>query len=196
MPDKDQIMSAIRKGLDSLDISASDPGWTKAVLTKLCTIGRGFGFQVGAKKDLVDEAHRDRGEWLYDTIWLDGCDSDDDLLAGVPLVVECEWANDKWEVYWKKIIYDFNKLLLARAQVRLMIFDGSGRNDNPGSEEIAKLLAARIRKFYGPSVEKGWLLAGWEPCAPVAGERGEKDWRFRYYTVGANAILREFKCVE
>ena len=183
MPGTLEIMNAVRKGLDSLDLVAADSttAWTKAVKTKLCDIGRGFDYQVCASG--VEGASP---EWLYDVIWRE-CECD--LLAGVPLVAESEWAKDRWDDYWKEIIYDFNKLLLAREAVRVMIFDGSGRNTNPGSKAIAERLAARVRKFYGPCAEEGWLLAGWEPCGPPAGESGEKDWRFRYYTVGANAIL-------
>ena len=153
----------------------ADSTWTNCIKTRLCDIGRGFGYQVGASG--VAEASRDFGEWLYDVTWLEYSDG---LLAGAPLVAECEWGN------WDAVVDDFDKLLLARASVRLMIFDG---NYKPGSKGIAERLAARIRKFYGPCAEEGWLLAGWERCGPSAGESGEKDWRFRYYRVGANAIL-------
>ena len=68
MPGKCQITKAIREGLDSLNITASDPEWTNAIATKLCQIGRNFGFKVGAK---VDSENRDWPERLYDVLWLD-----------------------------------------------------------------------------------------------------------------------------
>ena len=55
------------------------------------------------------------GEWLYDVIWvrMDG----QNHVMGAPLVAESEWG-DPGEV-WD----DFQKLLVARAEVRVMIFD-------------------------------------------------------------------------
>ena len=52
MPGKSEIMRAVRDGLDNLEIDdpKGDTEWTKAVKTKLCKIGREFGFKVGAKK--------------------------------------------------------------------------------------------------------------------------------------------------
>ncbi len=162
------IMNAIREGLDDLKVT---DGWTEAVLTKLCTIGRGFGFQVGAKKDMVDEAHRDRGEWLYDTIWLK-CDRDGRVIE-VPLVAECEWKSPK------AIKYDFDKLLLARAGIRLMIYDGHFK---PGPKGLAEQLATRIREFNSSRAEDVWLLAAWHRTD--SNGLKEKGWRFKYFTVG------------
>ena len=180
MPDKDTIMRAVREGLDSLELTTSDgnPAWTKAIATKLCKIGRSFDFKVGA--ETVDKENCDSGEWLYDVIWRKH-DEADRILA-VPLVAECEWKNPK------EILKDFNKLLVARACVRLMIYDG---NYGAGSKWIAEQLATRVRKFKISTGEDSWLLAAWEKCGPPAKESGEKDWRFRYYKIGMNAILWE-----
>lgn len=162
MPGKQQIMRAIREGLDSLELTPTDD-WTKAILTRLCEIGRGFGFQVGAK---VDESNRDWAEWLYDVTWLQY--DDHNLLVDAPLVAECEWGQ------FGDIKDDFEKLLLARSGVRLMIYDG---NHKSGSRGIAEELAKSIREFNGSRAEDAWLLVAWEKC-------GEKAWRFRYFTVG------------
>ena len=69
MPGKFEIMRAVQRGLNSLEVdkAESDTIWTKAVKTKLCEIGRGrFGYRVHARTNEVDEAYRDGGEWLYD----------------------------------------------------------------------------------------------------------------------------------
>lgn len=180
MPDKDQIMRAIREGLDSLELTTSDGNsvWTKAIATKLCKIGKGsdFKYEVGAE---VERENRNWGEWLYDVTWLKydaGC------VVAAPLVAECEWGN------LEQIIDDFDKLLLARACVRLMIYDGGY---GAGSKWIAEQLATRVRKFKNSTAEDSWLLAAWEKCGPPAKQSGEKDWRFRYYKIGMNAILWE-----
>ena len=179
MPDKDQIMRAIREGLDSLEVTTSDD-WTKVVLTKLCKIGKDFRCEVGADSGKVDIENRNWGEWLYDVTWLEY--DADGRVAAAPLVAECEWGK------LEQIIEDFDKLLLARACVRLMIYDGGY---GAGSKWIAEQLATRVRKFKNSSAEDSWLLAAWEKCGPPAKQSGEKDWRFRYYKIGMNAILWE-----
>ena len=60
------------------------------------------------------------------------------------LVAECEWGD------FEAIVEDFEKLLLARTGVRLMIFDGRYK---PGSKEIAERLARRVREFNGSRAE-------------------------------------------
>ena len=122
MPGKFEIMRAVQKGLDSLEVGQSwtDKGWTPAVKTKLCELGRKFGCKVGASG--VDNPKPDYGEWLYDVTWLeyererDGLKWPATALIEAPLVAECEWGRGKNLEY---IVEDFEKLLLARADVRL-----------------------------------------------------------------------------
>ena len=184
MPEKFKIMRAVRDGLNSIRVDKSvesDAWWTKTVKTELCKIGRKFGCKVGAKADEVDEADRDYGEWLYDVTWLeyererDGLKWPATALIKVPLVAECEWGVDENLEY---IIEDFEKLLLARADVRLMIFDG---NQEPGSKEIADMLARKIRLFDSTEEGDAWLLAAWEGS--------NQDWSFRYFTIKANQAV-------
>ena len=63
----------------------------------------------------VAKENCDHGEWLYDVTWLE---YEGELLTDAPLVAECEWSGGE------EIDHDFQKLLLARAGVRLTIFDG------------------------------------------------------------------------
>ena len=176
MPGKSEIMRAVRDGLDNLEIDNPEIGaaWGKAVKTKLCTIGRKFGCKVCARD--VDKADRDYGEWLYDVTWLeyererDGLKWPHTALIDAHLVAECEWGNDRNNEY---IIEDFEKLLLARACVRLMIFNGF---DQAKSGKIAERLARKVRGFKGSRAEDVWLLAAWERSADE-----EKGWSFRYF---------------
>ena len=119
--------------------------------------------------------HRDYGEWLYDVTWLE-YERERDGLIEAHLVAECEWGN------FRKIVYDFEKLLLARACVRLMIFNGFSQAQ---SEEIAEQLAERVRMFNGSRAEDAWLLAAWEGTP--------ENWSFRYFTITpATGTLRAF----
>ena len=89
------------------------------------------------------------------------------------IVAECEWKSFEY------IVEDFEKLLLARASVRLMIFDG---NYKPGSKGIAARLAKRIREFKGTRYEDAWLLAAFEGL-------DDGRWRFRYFPVEGSTSL-------
>ena len=173
MSGKLEIMCPVQKALDSLEVGKSwtNKEWTPIVKTELCKIGRRFGYSVYARKNEVDKVYRDGGEWLYDVTWLE-YERDNGPLVDAHLVAECEWGN------LGDIDDDFEKLLLARARVRLMIFVG---NHKPGSKEIADRLAGKVREFKGSRAEDAWLLAAWEGS--------NDDWSFRYFTIEMNAAI-------
>ena len=170
MPETPEIMTAIRDGLDHLRPvrRGKNRYWTRALLTKLCEIGRNdFACKVGANRGKVDRASRDRGEWLYDVTWLKY--NNDRLLVDVPLVGECEWGN------LDQIKDDFQKLLLARAGVRLMVYDGY--HSSHGSRSIAEQLAQNVMGFNYRQEGDAWLLAAWERA------ENQQEFIFRYFTI-------------
>ncbi len=166
-------MDAVREGLNSLAIESKkgDKPWTVGIKNLLCKIGRDkFGCKVCASG--VDNT--DYPEWLYDVTWLE-YEGDDGPLVDAHLVAECEWGNKG------AIRDDFEKLLLARAGVRLMIFNGFNKSRSKG---VAEWLARKVRKFNGSCPEDTWLLAAWEGSID--------DWSFRYFTIEMNsAAIRE-----
>ena len=172
MPRNVHVMRAVQHGLDDLDIAAtaSDRDRTTAIKTKLCEIGRTFQLWVGAHAREVVEGLRDHGEWLYDVTWLE---YEGDLLTDAPLVAECEWRGGE------EIDHDFQKLLLARAGVRLMIFNGEHK---PCTQEIVEDLARQVGRFKRSGDDDAWLLAAWE-------QDGDSDqgWSFRWFTVKQGA---------
>ena len=104
----------------------SNEWWTEQVMTRLCRWGLKKKWWVGAKgmhirEEMKKYAKKHGGtigsEWLYDFTCLEY--NDDGWLKGIPLVAECEWASVD------HINEDFEKLLLARADVRIMIFNGN-----------------------------------------------------------------------
>ncbi|HWZ21618.1 MAG TPA: hypothetical protein VNW06_03130 [Cytophagaceae bacterium] len=63
-------------------------------------------------------------EWLYDLHWYTEAD-DPYLPTTLPLVMECEWHQKRKgdsKVPYSGIKYDFQKLLVANSELRLMIF--------------------------------------------------------------------------
>lgn len=61
------------------------------------------------------------GGWLYDLVWYEKDEAGN--LTRVPLVMECEW-----DLKLTGIKYDFEKLLLANAEHRLMICEAHPDN--------------------------------------------------------------------
>ena len=184
MPGKVEIMRKVQEHLNELEVAKdeSDEVWTKEVKTKLCKIGRRLGYSAYAKKNEVDSRYRDGGEWLYDVTWLEyKCNGDPRrrfVLSTAPLVAECEWGN------LGDIYDDFEKLLLARADVRLMIFDCNRAGGS--SKEIAQRLAGRVKAFKARLAEDAWLLVSWE--RKVASTNPNDWWRFRYFTIEESGL--------
>lgn len=180
MPGQLDIMRAIASGLDRIDqrqLPAQDGPWTRAVLTELCQIGRkDFSYKVGARA--VPARGRDWGQWIYDLTWVryDGHGH----LIDVPLVAQCNW-ND--------CMHSFDKLLLARAGVRLMIYSyyAFGGQDcrEQAAQDVAERLAESVRRFGYRHKDEAWLLAGgvWLP--------GERTW-CRYFTIDRNGRVVPF----
>ena len=83
--------------------------WTRRVLNTLTQLGTARGYTPYPNPRLCE------GEWLYDVIWVRM--NEQNRVISVPLVAEIEWGKpgDVWD--------DFQKLLVARAGVRIMIFD-------------------------------------------------------------------------
>ena len=174
MPARQEILRAIQGGLDQLDVHIDDDteAWTKAVKTELCRIGKEeFGLRVGASG--VGPFDPDYREWLYDVTW---SEYDDDGLTDVILVAECEWGE------FRKIEYDFQKLPLARATLRLMIFDGG-----QDSQVIAERLAQQAGKFKYGNADDGWLLAAWERNG-----ENENGWSVRYFIILLKGVAEDF----
>ena len=169
MPEKDKIMRAISEVFKSLTIN---PWWgngmaTKTVKTKLCEIGQDrFCYDVC----LSGLQRANYPEWLYDITWLKYTNG---FLIDTPLVAECEWGK------FGEIKDDFQKLLLARASVRLMIFGGW---DKCGTKTKLEWMANQIRMFEPRCDQDAWLL--------VACEGSTSDgWSFRSFTIRDNRAI-------
>ena len=168
MMNPDDIVQALLeefKNLEDTDTSGwNQTQWTSAVLTPLCSMGQQNKYYVYASSNFVDEQDKDGGEWLYDVTW---CKYENNFLKSVPLVAECEWGN------LGDIKDDFEKLLLARAAVRVMIFDG--RYCKNGAEALANKLCDWVGAFEGSRKGDTYLLVGYE--------RHEETWCFRYFNI-------------
>ena len=73
-----------------------------------------LGHELGFKTSIGGFPEQFEPEWLFDVVWY--IENSNGQLLNVPLVVESEWDKK-----YGGIKYDFEKLLLANAERRLMI---------------------------------------------------------------------------
>ena len=131
--------------------------WTEAV--------RGVFEDVTPDKYVLRQIGR--GARLWDHCWHQkdktGC------LKTVPLVAECEWGgNNGLGKKFEKVRTDFEKLLMARALVRVMIYD-SGQKEG-SAQEFAEKLRKSVEKFDDSQPGDTYLL--------IAAEGYKADFKF------------------
>ena len=159
----DALQTAVVAALDDVDGSCiaegRDSPWTEAVLKALSQTGQKLGFYVCAAGKPPGARH---GEWLWDCTWLD-YEGDDPHkpLRLAPMVAECEWKGSvRGSEYLKKILYDFEKLLVANAPLRVMVFEKTSEFE---SSSIAKELLCRVRHMEAVADDEvRYLLVAWE----------------------------------
>jgi hypothetical protein len=95
-----------RNGSDELQ---GDKKWTIRVKKLIGDLGDKLGYKVCTSG--FDCYH---GEWLYDLVWF--LNNENGRLNSIPLVLECEWKRGLGDIQ-----YDFEKLLLANSQFKVMI---------------------------------------------------------------------------
>jgi hypothetical protein len=98
--------------------------WTEAILTGLARLGKSLGYRVYTSKG-NPKGDIDAGEWIYDLVWLSY--NRDGYIQKMPLALESELSPNK-----KDLLDDFCKLLVARADHRVMIFSA---NNKAGAEK-------------------------------------------------------------
>lgn len=78
-------------------------------------------------------------EWLYDFMWFKNNEAND-MLNEVALVLESEWG-----LYYDEVRYDFEKLLIANAPVKVMVFQSWYTKAN----EAFQRMETSIHSFRG-----------------------------------------------
>ena len=125
--------------------------WTLSVKRRLGELGKEHKWSVCTSSLLDFEP-----EWLFDQTWFW---SPENRLRELGLVMESEWGSKD------EVIYDFEKLLVARAPYKVMIFEADGGE----CEEIFNSLRAGIDSYRHLCKQEHYVLACW---------RGSGDGRF------------------
>ena len=151
---ENQITDAIRAIPDQFPNGARDTLWTRAIKSSLGYLGRSSGYSVctSGMREHFD------GAWLYDLCWYE-CTREDQFL-NMPLALESEWKRG-----YADIKYDFEKLLVAKAKIKVMIFQASGAS----AVEYLDRLERGIRVYQGGSAGEVYLLACFD----------EASWKFK-----------------
>ena len=143
----------LEKGLNALAVEArrnrrgwSDTRWTKRVKQLLVQLaGNKYETYASGVPEATD------GEWMCDVVWWDT--GKDELLHRIPLAAECEWAKKEQDV-WD----DFQKLLIIRAERRVMIFDAKSCND---ASSLVEKLKKQIKCFKSSQEGDTYLFASY-----------------------------------
>lgn len=140
-----------------------DANWTYEIKKRLAELGRRYEYKTCTSgfKDECDS------EWLYDLVWYkEEGEGDSKTLIDVPLVLESEW-----NILFPPIKYDFEKLLVANARLKVMICQSNNINKehrlNYFRDAVAKyqinknddvyliaLLDYHTEEFYFETIEK------------------------------------------
>ena len=118
----------------------------------------------------------DGAEWLYDVTALLYDIPDENIFSGTILVAECEWRRIELE-----ILNDFQKLLLARADVRVMVFDG---NQPLQYQELFAIFQNNIANNKQAQLGDIWLFAAWTT---------DEGWIFRRIDVSSFLNVRDIE---
>lgn len=148
----DEIGNFIKRIKDSLDsiakkLVASNAGtkqWTCECLYALASLGVDDGYGVCPHPSNM------RGAWLYDLIWYKEEKNDTiwpKRITDVVLALESEWSP-----YLGEIRYDFQKLIQAKAQLKMLICGDIG-------ESGIKALEDDIEAFEPKDSSETYLFA-------------------------------------
>jgi hypothetical protein len=146
-----RVQEAITEGAEAAAAAhGGNPEFTVAIKESLTRLGKKLGYRVCTTLPNI----ADYPEWLWDLTWVRGGDKAGVFeLSDMPLAVESEWKED----FGKEILSDFQKLMVARAWLRVMVFQ------TPNAEVKMRFdqLREAIRTYSGTQPGDRYLFACW-----------------------------------
>jgi len=154
--ERDQLLREIYATFRSMPETIKEGGlgnsntvWTRQVVRDFKQLGYKWGYWV------CPDPNQMTGAWLYDVSWYRtngyGHAEGYQVLVEVSLVLESEWSR-----HWADIRYDFEKLLQAKAGIKVMVFEQCDET----VEVISEKLVASIRAFGRHDPDECYVLAG------------------------------------
>jgi hypothetical protein len=142
-----EIISAITSIPATIQPGRGDGEWTAAIKRSLITLGRSKGYSVCAS-GFPEECER---EWLFDLVWYRN--EPQEHLREIGLVLESEWSRNP-----AHIKYDFEKLLVAKSPIKVMVF----QDDKDNLPKLWPLLEVSIRTFQTAPTGEKYILVAYE----------------------------------
>jgi hypothetical protein len=127
---------------------SSEREWTTRLVLGLSELGHSQGFYVCGRGCRAFG----QGEWLYDLLWLKLQNEKTGDIVDVPMILESEWSPRP-----VNIEEDFYKLLIGRAQHRVMIFQQSSAQ---ALDKLTERFRQIIRTFSGTRDGDRYLFLG------------------------------------
>ena len=144
-----KIKKALNEQKNEKDSSTwSKKVWTSKVKSFVSKLAPKEGHQVYASSSKNVRG----GEWLFDLIWVKG-NYEENRIERVILAMESEWDRSKGS-----IDYDFQKLMVVRADLRVMLFNTKKKEK---WEEIISSLKEQVKKFSQSQDGDRYLFGGW-----------------------------------
>jgi len=130
--------------------------WTKAIYKSL-SLSKLNEQNSKIACSRLSEEEKDCGEWLYDYVEYEE-NNDSNSLKNIILVAESEWQHYRQENYFSDLKFDFEKLLVAKSDYRLFVFENNTMDEV--KENIEKLKEI-IKNFDKKQIGERFLFAGW-----------------------------------
>jgi hypothetical protein len=125
----------------------SDTEWTTHIK---CGVGQ-IGLDAGLLATASGYPTPADQEWLFDLIWFEN--SEQKHLKRLVLALESEWNRHPDE-----ICYDFEKLLVARAPLKVMVFQDNGRN----LPELWQMFETSLQTYAQHDADELYLFAAFQ----------------------------------
>jgi len=134
--------------------------WTPDIKASIAQVGFDQGYSVWAS----GIAERDEGaarlvnqEWLFDMSWLayEGR-GPERKFSSLVLALESELSTKAEPKKWAEVVDDFEKLIIARAQLKVLVFQ---RDDLKDTLRRFEVLRTKVKEFAHPDTDTEYLLA-------------------------------------
>jgi len=152
------LMDRLKSVPDKCKATESEKDWTRHVKLAVCQVAKPEGAEREGENKIYgnncDEGHRtyaDDSEWLFDLVWALEDKKESWQLRQLNLVMESEWGRRADQTY------DFQKLLVAKARIKLFVFQEESEISIDGAIcEFSEM----ISHFRCGNSEEVYLFAG------------------------------------
>jgi hypothetical protein len=139
-----EIISTIKGIPATIPKARGDTIWTRAIKSALKDLGKSKGYGVCTAGFTNEECDN---EWLYDMVWYRN--NPPDFLGEIGMIFESEWNQDP-----SVIKYDFEKLLVGKSPVKVMVFQDFKDN----LPNLWSMLEAGIHCFKTERTNEKYIL--------------------------------------